>query len=319
MFHRKPSATFGVAGLCIVVAAASTPTRAQETLLVVPEIERHVLRSEAVGEEFEIHVGVPVSRRDGSERFPVLYLTDSQGGLSFSEETRLMQTFGDVASFIMVGIGYPGSNLFSGMRVRWRDLTPVPNSGEFPVPDDWDDFVPDVLAAEGKDTGGAAEFLHFLRDELTPFIDARYPTIPGDRGYWGDSLGGLFGLYVLFNEPDTFSRYIIGSPSMWWDDEAILGHAERYIARHGELRARVFMGVGGLEEAADEAAGFRMVTNVGRLARMLHEADLEGLELSTHVFADETHLTVYPLNYYRGIQMVYGRGLNIFEALGEPR
>ena len=58
---------------------------------------------------------------------------------------------------------------------------------------------------------------------------------------------------------------------------------------------------------------FRMVTNVGRLARMLHEADLQGLELSTHVFADETHLTVYPLNYFRGIQMVYGRGRNIFE------
>jgi hypothetical protein len=294
-------------------ALESPGSAAQESLFVIPEIEMHRLRSEHVDQEFEIHVGVPVTRRDGSERFPVLYLTDSQGGLSFADETRLMQVFGDVAPFIMVGIGYPGSNFLSGMTVRWRELTPLPDSGEVLVPDAWDGLIPDVLVSEGKDSGGAPEFLRFLRDELVPFIDSRYPTISGDRGYWGDSLGGLFGLYVLFNEPDTFGRYIIGSPSMWWENEAILGDAERYIARHDELRARVFMAVGGLEEAADEAAAFRMVTNVGRLARMLHEADLQGLELSTHVFADETHVTVYPLNYFRGIQMVYGRGRNIFE------
>jgi hypothetical protein len=49
---------------------------------------------------------------------------------------------------------------------------------------------------------------------------------------------------------------------------------------------------------------FRMVTNVGRL-------------VSTRVFSDETHMTVVPLNYYGGIQMVYGRGRSIFEAVSE--
>ncbi len=79
----------------------------------------------------------------------------------------------------------------------------------------------------------------------------------------------------------------------------------------------LFIVVGGLEEVDPEALPFRMVTNVGRLERMLREADLEGFELSTHVFPDETHMTVYPLNYYRGIQMVYGRGRSIFESRSE--
>ena len=244
-------------------------------------------------------------------------MTDSQGGLTFADLTRMMQAFGDVQRFIMVGIGYPGENVLSGMRLRTRDLTPVEDSGEFPVPDVWDALVPGVLASTEKPSGGAAEFLRFIRDQLVPFIDELYPTIPGDRGYWGDSLGGLFGLYVLFNEPDAFNRYLIGSPSIWWEDENILQQAEEFIAHHDKLDARMFMAVGGLEEVDPEGLPFRMVTNVGRLERMLREANLEGFELSTRVFADETHVTVIPLNYYRGIQMVYGRGQSIFESLTE--
>ncbi|HJO02670.1 MAG TPA: alpha/beta hydrolase-fold protein [Acidobacteriota bacterium] len=297
------------------LSLAGSGVAAQEPLFVVPEVQMHRLRSQFVDQEFEIHVGVPVSRRDGSERFPVLYMTDSQGGLMFGAPTRMMQTFGDVERFIMVGIGYPGENVFSGMRLRTRDLTSV-ESGEA-TPDPWDAWVPGVPGATGQQTGGGAEFLRFLRDELVPFIDARYPTIAGDRGYWGDSLGGLFGLYVMFNEPDTFNRYIIGSPSIWWEGEDVLHQAEEFIAHHDQLEARVFMAVGGLEEVDPEALPFRMVTNVGRLERMLREADLEGFELSTHVFPDETHMTVYPLNYYRGIQMVYGRGRSIFESRSE--
>ncbi len=313
------TASFAVLSALVLAAglgAVADARASQEPLFVVPEIQTHRLHSVHVNQEFEVHVGVPVSRRDGSERFPVLYMTDSQGGLSFAEETRLMQALGDLKSFIMVGIGYPGENLLSGMRVRWRDLTQAEYSGEL-IPDVWDAVVPGVLAATDKASGGAPEFLRFLRDELVPFIDANYPTVPGDRGYWGDSLGGLFGLYAMLTEPDVFNRYIIGSPSIWWNDELLLQKAEEFIAHNDELHAKVFMAVGGLEELAGEDAAFRMVTNVGRLERMLRDADLDGLELSTHVFGDETHLTVFPLNYYRGVQMVYGRGRNIFEALSE--
>ena len=85
-------------------------------------------------------------------------------------------------------------------------------------------------APGAKKNGGAANFLRFIREELQPFIDKEYPTIPSDRGYFGDSLGGLFGLYALFNEPETFNRYIIGSPSIWWDEKAIVKQAEKFIA-----------------------------------------------------------------------------------------
>jgi predicted alpha/beta superfamily hydrolase len=105
-----------------------------------------------------------------------------------------------------------------------------------------------------------------MRDELIPFIDSRYPTDLKNRAYWGDSLGGLFGCYVLFTRPDTFNRYIIGSPSAWWANEDVMKLAERYVTTHGDLAATVFLGVGGLEiEESPDNAQSRMVTNVLRL------------------------------------------------------
>jgi len=67
-------------------------------------------------------------------------------------------------------------------------------------------FVRDVYVPDGKKIGGAKEFLEFIRQELIPFIDNNYPTLKGDSAVNGHSIGGLFGLYVLFNKPDTFNK-----------------------------------------------------------------------------------------------------------------
>jgi predicted alpha/beta superfamily hydrolase len=207
-----------------------------------------------------------------------------------------------VPRFITVGIGYPADNAMGGMYLRARDLTPTQHDTP-EVSMSWPFEVPEVES--GKKSGGAAEFLQFIRSELIPFIDANYPTVVGDRGYFGDSLGGLFGLYVLFNQPDTFGRYVIGSPSAWWDDEVIFEHAERFLQSGRPLAARVFMAVGALEEVGAQGAKYRMVTNVYRLEKMLDGAGLKGLELSTYTFPDESHTSVIGMNYVRGIKAVY--------------
>jgi predicted alpha/beta superfamily hydrolase len=155
------------------------------------------------------------------------------------------------------------------------------------------------------ESGGAAKFLGFIRDELMPFIDAKYPTNPKDRAYWGDSLGGLFGCFVLFTRPDTFNRYIIGSPSIWWAGEDVLKLAEEYGKTHADLPANVFMGVGGLEEVG-ALASFRMVTDVFRLEGMLRAKKYPGLQLTTRVFPDESHTTVAAMNLIRGLVSVFG-------------
>jgi predicted alpha/beta superfamily hydrolase len=69
---------------------------------------------------------------------------------------------------------------------------------------------------------GANHFLSFLRTELFPFVEANYRGDPERRILSGWSFGGLFGLHTLFRQPESFSDYLILSPSIWWDEKTIL-------------------------------------------------------------------------------------------------
>lgn len=294
-----------LAAMCFV-GFASTNVWAQAAKIVVPEVETHLIESKIVDQTFEIYVQVPWHRTDGTERFPVLYLTDSYGSLAFDDTTAIMQLGGDVPRFIAVGIGYKMGSRAHALEIRTRDLTQVEGESDSPR---LSTFVEGVPSPElDRSSGGAPDFLRFIREELQPFIDEKYPTDPEDRGYWGDSLGGLFGLYVLFNQPDTFNRYIIGSPSIWWGDKAIMEDAKAYIESNDRLDAKVFMGVGALEElGGTEASDAAMVTNMFQLEQLLRSANLEGLQLTTHLFPNETHTSVIGMNYSRGIQAVYNK------------
>ena len=136
-----------------------------------------------------------------------------------------------------------------------------------------------------------------------PFVQDHYRISPQDSVLAGDSYGGLFGLYTLFHQPETFGRYIIGSPSIWWDDRIILDYEAKYAAKHTDLSAKVFMSVGALEVFEPEPAA--MVSNMELLIRRLHLRNYKNLELSSHVFENETHLSVIPGTMSRGLRTVF--------------
>ncbi len=282
---------------CIGIGAKTG--HAAEPPFVVHETKTHVLESKFIDQTFEIYVQVPWSRADETERFPVLYMTDCYGDIDYKRDIHLLQYSGEIPRIIAVGIGYKMDTPLQSTVIRARDLTPTESESygkgrKFPnqLFKNWPD--PELEKA----TGGGPDFLRFIREELQPFIDKNYPTMPEDRGFWGDSLGGLFGLYVLFQKPDTFNRYIIGSPSIWWDDNTIVNDAEAFIDSHERLDADVFMSIGEDEPTT-------MVPNMLEMAERLREANLTGLNLKTHVFPGETHISVISANFIRGLRNVY--------------
>ncbi len=290
--------------LCMLFTSASI--LAAEPAYLPPSVSSHDVHADAIGETFRIQVALPVRKADGSEKFPVLYATDVDGLFGLAEISQMMQLGGDVPRFIVVGIGYPVSSLVEAIVIRWRELTPT--AGEKlarPLPEGVSRPPFKGLLIPARESGGARAFLNFLERSVFPLIDKTYPTLPHDRAYWGDSLGGLFGLYVLFDRPETFQRYIIGSPSIWWDSEWVMKQADGYIASHADLDATVFMGVGALEESL-AASRSRMVSNVLALEQKLARAEFPSLHLSTHLFPDETHTSVVYMSFARGIKAVYG-------------
>ena len=274
---------------------------AQEMPYHIPDVVTHQITSTNVDQTFAVHVWQPVTKKDGSEKFPVLYITDANGGIGMAELIHWLHLGGDAPRFIIVGIGYPVDHAVGGLNLRNRDLTPTSSAqleAEFAFPVDG---IPSITS--GKKSGGAKEFLSFIRDELVPFVDKNYNTIEGDRGYFGDSLGGLFGLYTLFHEPDTFSRYIIGSPSIWYDDTVSFKYAEKFLASDQLLNARIYMSVGELEESV----GDQMVSNVYKMFALLKSKAMPDLDIKMEVIPGETHTSVISINLIKGIQAVYDR------------
>ena len=97
-----------------------------------------------------------------------------------------------------------------------------------------------------------------LVEELKTFVDSEYRTLPGpaNTGLGGSSLGGLVTLHLGLTYPQTFGKLAVLSPSVWWDDRAIV---RRVLAleRKPALRIWLDIGTGEGETVTDDARTLR--------------------------------------------------------------
>jgi uncharacterized protein len=286
------------------------PVKAREASFRFHETQEHSIRARAIAQTFNIKVLQPTSRADGSERFAVLYVTDSDyffGGLA--NLGTMMQGYGEVSRFILVGIGY--ENARAAGVLRMRDLLP------HPVQKELDAVIRQTAVSEfvsGIDDVGnilgttdAGDFLRFLREELMPFIDSRYPTLPNDNSYYGYSAGGTFGLYTLFTQPDTFRRYVVGSPATAYGGHNFsIDLVRSHLASGRSLDAKMFLSVGELEDSHRGVGEFEVVTGYCQVVRLLRQSVIAGLELTTRIFPDETHATAWSPAFSHGLKALLG-------------
>jgi predicted alpha/beta superfamily hydrolase len=280
------------------------------------DTEVHYLWSASTGAEFKVFIGhcgdpAPGDTKAGPGILPVLYVLDANGFFGLSVDIiRSMQLSAFLPPMLVVGIGYRAGTLAETVLDRTRDLTPTVDAN----------FT--ALFPRQSAQGGAQHLHRFLVDELFPWVEAHYGGTDDGRILFGHSLGGLFGTYVLVVEPETFSGYIISSPSLWWHGRVIDRFEEEYASTHDDLDARVVLGIGSeetqdgrLREAANlspaerEIAGawpIDMVDDLLRLAQRLEGRGYPGLDLSWHVYPDEFHITVPQLCLSRGLRTILG-------------
>jgi predicted alpha/beta superfamily hydrolase len=238
--------------------------------------ETYALKSDHVGDEFEISVG----RCSLTDEMPtdVLVLTDStlQFGTAMDVGHGLLLTK-RFPSLLVVGIGYPGgTDLPKTLDRRQRDLTPT-------------------AVSDSEPSGGAPAFLRFLREELSPWLAGRYGAAVDGASYFGHSYGGLFGAWVLLHEPETFRHYALSSPSVWWDGGVIFEHEAAYAADHDHLAARVFVGVGADETPGAQPDVIRRLPEDQRVAaRREAAADTVDMVAGSELFADALRSRRYP-------------------------
>ncbi|MCG8415597.1 MAG: hypothetical protein MI746_15385 [Pseudomonadales bacterium] len=250
--------------------------------------EEFTLYSEIVGSYFLIQVAKPflLAPPSPDQKFPVVYVTDGITNFtSFSSPARALPLEGSALHAYVVAVGYPPEvSLAQQAAVRMRDLL--------------HESVENIPFAD--QSGGGDDFERFLIEELRPEIERRYPVDSARSTLAGHSLGGLFAATVLRNDPNAFSSYMIGSPSLQFDPDLI--DELRSIIEEDDLAPKIFLSVG-RNEGRDEASAAAIVAAVDGLEHAL-SGENSSASVRRVTFDDETHMSVVGAWISHGLRFV---------------
>jgi len=184
------------------------------------------LQSKQLGEKRILNIYLPEGyNAKDSTRYPVIYLLDGSADEDFIHIVGLVQydSFDWIRRLpksIVVGIATVD---------RRRDFT-----------------FPTTIANDRKlypTTGHSDKFIAFLEKELQPYIDQQFKTT-SCKTIIGQSLGGLVATEVLFKHPTLFNKYIIVSPSLWWDNGSLLSQPAEILNGEFNHHTDIYIGVG---------------------------------------------------------------------------
>ena len=221
---------------------------------------------------FVVHISLPPDYNEASS-YPMVVMTDGVWRLSDHPELRPLMTSGQIQDVILVSIGYP--NTYNYDVIRKRDLQTNPDS-----------------------------FLHFIVDNLIPYLEEIYSVNPENMTLTGHSLGGYWAYYALFHNDtigkNTFTNYYIGSPSMWanTDGKFMSTYEEEYYNRTQTLNANVYVTVG-----ADEDKNF--ISSIEDFYNDLQERNYSGLNLTYEKIEGYDHNTVFKPSIKNTLLMFY--------------
>jgi len=267
---------------------------------------RDSLRSQTLGETRRFLVYTPPSYSDTTfapQRYPVLYLLD--GDAHFHSVTGLIQILGTgvngtyaVPEMIVVAI--PNTN-------RTRDMTPTKVTVGF-----------DGKPTEAfRTSGGMANFLSFIKNELIPDIDAKYRTTPY-RVFVGHSLGGITTINALFTIPETFNAYVAIDPSLWWDNAVLLKTTKERLSNADYRNKVLYLGQANTINPDDSTANphFNAMVRFNSLAQAYNKS---GLRFGYKYYDDDDHGSVPLITTYDALRFIFdGYRLDLGRLLGSP-
>lgn len=275
-------------------APPSVPAKPALAALELPNTVVHELPTKATGRHYQLWVSLPATYQRGGKKLPVVFVTDAAYSFPIVRSIRnlLGQRGRNIEDFILVGL--PPERQMTSKDSRSRDYTPSvpvrrsPSTGEY----------------SATVYGEAEAYRDYLEHQVFPLISAEYDADMDRKVFVGHSYGGLFGSYVMLTKPHMFSTYILGSPSLWFDNHQILKIEEAYAQKNKALPAKVMMYAGEFETPGDGPRYFSSVDLVGDMKAFelrLESRDYKGLSVDSAVLADEDHLTIFPALVSRGL------------------
>ena len=243
-------------------------------------------QSTILGENRTLNIYLPEGYNgNDTTKYPVIYLLDGSADEDFIHVVGLVQfnTFSwvnRIPKSIVVGIATVD---------RRRDFT-----------------FPTTIAEDKKNyptTGHSDKFISFIENELQPFIAKKYQT-NSEKTIIGQSLGGLLATEILLKKPYLFNKYIIVSPSLWWDDGSILKQQSEILTENFKQKTEIYIGVG-KEGLAPCTAPHVMEVDANLLAEKLKLSKSKSTTVHFEYLPEEDHATIGHQGISNGFRVVY--------------
>jgi len=226
-----------------------------------------------INDTFIVHISLPPDY-DEKQKYPMVVMTDGVWRLSDHPELRPMMVDGEIPPVILVSIGYPNGYDYEDIRVR--------------------DLVDD-----------AESYLHFIVDNLVPYLSEIFPVDSEDMTLAGHSYGGYWTYYALYNSDtigrNVFDNFYIGSPAFQASTNSlyIKDFEAAYYERNSSLNCNVYVCVGKSEPA-------EFISPITKFVDKMIAREDEGLVLKYEILEGKGHNTVFKPSIRNALVMFYG-------------
>jgi uncharacterized protein len=251
-------------------SAKAKPTDQEKPFVlgVVDEIQ-----SVQLGEKRILNIYLPQGyKKNDTARYAVIYLLDGSADEDFIHIAGLVQFnnfpwINRVPKSIVVGIANTD---------RRRDFT----------------FPTTILKDKEryKTAGQSEKFIAFIEKELQPYIESKYKT-NDTKTIIGQSLGGLLAAEILFKKPALFNKYIIISPSIWWDNGSILNIQSKFSQETDHQQTDIYIAVG-KEGPTPTDIPRVMETDAHLLAEKIRASKNKNIQVHFDYLPQEDHATI---------------------------
>jgi len=244
------------------------------------------LPSKELGEKRVLNIYLPEGyQQNDTITYPVIYLLDGSADEDFIHVVGLVQFnnfswINRVPKSIVVGIATVD---------RRRDFT-----------------YPTSIEEDKKrypSTGKSDKFISFIEKELQPYIEKKYKGNTG-KTIIGQSLGGLLATEILLKKPTLFNKYIIISPSLWWDDGSLLNYKSMIEQADYSQQTDVYIGVG-KEGLGPSKTPHVMEVDANLLAEKIKNSKSKSINVYFDYLPQEDHATISHQAIFNGLRMLY--------------
>ena len=180
--------------------------------------------SKSLKESRDIYIQLPESFDPNNQhKYPVVYVLDGEVLLNAVYTVHSYYWGGFMPEMIIIGI--------SNRENRTRDLTTSKIKSRPGV-----EF--------NQEHGEAENFTNFIKNELIPYIENKYP-VTSYRTLIGHSYAGLFTINTLINHTSLFENYLAIDPSLDWDNQKLLNQSKEELSSYRFKGKSLFMSLGG--------------------------------------------------------------------------